>query len=102
MFRWEPEGRYRCNKSMAIAPFWFSTELCWALAPFWLSANDMGMTVTFDTKGPLVCYLSLQVQVYLTTHSLWIQGLIKAFVICPYPQSHLFSQSDLLPGSKVA
>ena len=24
VFRWEPEGRYRCTKSMAIAPFWFS------------------------------------------------------------------------------
>ena len=26
LFRREPEGRYRCTKSMAIAPFWFSTE----------------------------------------------------------------------------
>ena len=25
MFCWEPEGGYRCTKSMAIAPFWFST-----------------------------------------------------------------------------
>ena len=24
MFRWEPEGRYHCTKSVAIAPFWFS------------------------------------------------------------------------------
>ena len=42
MFRWEPEGRYCCTKSMAIAPFWFSTEHLWsAIAPFWLSADDM-------------------------------------------------------------
>ena len=26
MFHWEPEGHYHCTKSMAIAPFWFSTE----------------------------------------------------------------------------
>ena len=42
MFRWESEGRYRCTKSMVIAPFWFSMEPCWtALMPFWLSADDM-------------------------------------------------------------
>ena len=29
LFRWEPEGRYRCTKSMAMAPFWFSTEHRW-------------------------------------------------------------------------
>ena len=23
---WEPEGRYRCTKSMAIVPFWFSVD----------------------------------------------------------------------------
>ena len=40
MFRWEPEGRYRWTKSMAIAPFWFSTEHCWtALMPFWFSTE---------------------------------------------------------------
>ena len=27
MFRWEPEGRYCCTKSMAIAPFWLSTDV---------------------------------------------------------------------------
>ena len=26
MFRWEPEGHYRCTKSMVIVPFWFSAE----------------------------------------------------------------------------
>ena len=42
MFRWEPEGRYRCTKSMVIAPFWFSTEHCrLALTPFWLSSDDI-------------------------------------------------------------
>ena len=41
MFRWEPEGRYRWTKSMAIAPFWFSTEHRWtAITPFWLSTDD--------------------------------------------------------------
>ena len=29
IFRWEPEGRYRCTKSMTIAPFWFLAEHCW-------------------------------------------------------------------------
>ena len=29
MFRWELEGRYRCTKFMAIAPFWFSTKRHW-------------------------------------------------------------------------
>ena len=45
MFRWEPEGRYHCTKSMAIAPrFWFSMEYRWtALTPFWLSADDFKM-----------------------------------------------------------
>ena len=39
---WEPEGRYRCTKSMAIAPFWFSTEHIWSsIVPFWLSADDI-------------------------------------------------------------
>ena len=45
MFCWEPEGRYCGTKSMAIAPFWFSTEYRWsALAPFWLSADDFWST----------------------------------------------------------
>ena len=26
MFHWEPEGRCRCTKSMAIVPFWLSTD----------------------------------------------------------------------------
>ena len=42
MFPWEPEGRYCCTMSMAIAPFWFSTEYLWkVIAPFWLSTDDM-------------------------------------------------------------
>ena len=42
MFRGEPEGCYRCTKSMAIAPFWFSTEhLLILIAPFYLSTDDM-------------------------------------------------------------
>ena len=41
MLQWEPEGRYCCTKSMAIAPFWFSMEHCWtALMSFWSSADD--------------------------------------------------------------
>ena len=42
MFHREPEGHYRCTKSMVIVPFWFSLEQHWtALTPFWLSAKDM-------------------------------------------------------------
>ena len=41
-FRCEPEGRYRCTKSMAIAPFWFSMEYLWiVIAPFRLSTDNM-------------------------------------------------------------
>ena len=41
---WEPEGRYCCTKSMAIAPFWFSTEHRWsAITPFWLSTDEMSI-----------------------------------------------------------
>ena len=48
MFRcWKPEGHYRCTKSLAIAPYWFSTELCRiALTPFWFSADDMVIWIT--------------------------------------------------------
>ena len=36
------KGRYRYTKSMAIAPFWFSTEHRWcAITPFWLSTDDI-------------------------------------------------------------
>ena len=38
-FRWEPEGRYCCTKSMAIAPFWFSTEHCWSAITALLALN---------------------------------------------------------------
>ena len=42
MFPWEQKGSYRCTKSMAIAPFWFSMEHQWtALTPFWFSADDI-------------------------------------------------------------
>ena len=38
----EPEGRYHCTMSMAIGPFWFSTEHLWiTIAPFWLSTDGM-------------------------------------------------------------
>ena len=40
MFHWEPEGRYHCTKSTAIAPFWFSTEHRWiVITPFCFSAD---------------------------------------------------------------
>ena len=40
MFSWEPECRYRCTKSLMIAPFWFSMERLWiVIAPFWLSTD---------------------------------------------------------------
>ena len=56
MFSWEPEGRYHCTKSSAMAPFWFSMEHCWtALTPFWLTADDIGLVVTI---WPLWCYKS--------------------------------------------
>ena len=34
MFHLEPEGCYRCTKSVVRAPFWF-------LTPFWLSADEI-------------------------------------------------------------
>ena len=41
MFCWEPKGSFHCTMSMAIAPFWFSTEHRWtALMPFWFSVDD--------------------------------------------------------------
>ena len=42
MFSWELEGRYRCTKSLAIAPFWFSTEHPWiVIVPFWLLTDQV-------------------------------------------------------------
>ena len=42
--QWAPEGRSR-TKSMAITPFWFSTEhVATALTPFWLSADNISMS----------------------------------------------------------
>ena len=56
MFRWEPEGKYCCTKSVAKTPFWFSMEHhstasvpFWfsmehhrtVLVPFWFSAHDI-------------------------------------------------------------
>ena len=40
MFRWEPEGHYCCTKSMAIAPFWFSTNI------FGLQTHPSGSQLT--------------------------------------------------------
>ena len=38
-----------CTKSMAIAPFWFSTEHHWiALKPFWFSADDTFVYYSFN------------------------------------------------------
>ena len=51
MFHWEPKGGYCCTKSMAIAPFWFSTEHLWfAIAPFWLSTDDMFTFLTVFSR----------------------------------------------------
>ena len=44
MFCWEPEGRYHCIKSMAIAPLCFSKKHCWRVlinTLLQLSADDM-------------------------------------------------------------
>ena len=47
MFFLEPEGGYRCTKSVVIVPFWFSTEHLWiVIAPFWLSTDDIRATKT--------------------------------------------------------
>ena len=55
MFRWEPEGRYRCTKSMTIPPFWFSTEHRWtSLTPFWLSIDDIKGQQKFYNHVPEV------------------------------------------------
>ena len=44
--RYEPEGRHCCAKSMAIAPFWFSTEHLWTvLTSFWLAADDIHLAL---------------------------------------------------------
>ena len=52
MFHWEPEGRYCCTKSMAIAPFWFSKEHLWfAIVPFWLSTDNF---VYFNQKKKIL------------------------------------------------
>ena len=51
MFRWEQEGLYRCTKSIAITPFWFSTEHCWsAITPFWLSTDDLSSSTNLLTS----------------------------------------------------
>ena len=50
MFRWEPEGRCHCTKSMATTPFWFSTEHHWiVLTPFLFS-----LTLLCRIKGMYV------------------------------------------------
>ena len=50
MFRWEPEGRYRCTKSVEIAPFWFSMDHLWtAIVPFWLSTYNITYRSTTST-----------------------------------------------------
>ena len=42
IFHWEPEGRYRCTKSVAILPFWCSVEHLWtALMPFCFSPDEI-------------------------------------------------------------
>ena len=58
---WEPEGRYRCKKSMVIAPFWFSVEHLWiVIAPFWLS-NDEVMSTLCHTIEHIVYIVDKQV-----------------------------------------
>ena len=48
MFRWDTEGCYCCTKSMAVTPFWFSTEQLWiAVTPFWLSADKLWPKFTY-------------------------------------------------------
>ena len=78
MFHWEQEGRYRCTKSMARVPFWFSTEQHWtALTPFWFSAEDISSCASTtwnlnsidqlpdifldDDQFPQICILSQNV-----------------------------------------
>ena len=51
MFRGEPEGPYRCTKSTAIAPFWFSTEHHWtSLTPLWHSTDDALHHIVLQSK----------------------------------------------------
>ena len=78
MFHWEPEGRYHCTKSMATAPFWFSTEHRWsALAPFWLSADNI---------KPFTNYKGSFLSISNTFCIPWIYLLVlhKIFIISVY------------------
>ena len=48
MFHWEPEGHNCCTKSVAIAPFWFSTEhRLTSLTPFWFSTDNWRTNIEF-------------------------------------------------------
>ena len=50
-FRWEPEGRYGCTKSMVLTPFWFSREHRQTeLTPFWFSADAL--------KGQIIVFMN--------------------------------------------
>ena len=60
MYRWELEGCYRCTNSMAIAPFWFSTEHCYTtLMPFWFSMEHCYTTLMPFWFSMEHCYTAL-------------------------------------------
>ena len=44
LFRWEPEGRYHCTKSMVIVPFWFITK-----QHYWPSDSQLKIRRMLDT-----------------------------------------------------
>ena len=57
MFRWEPEGRYCCTKSMAITSFWFSTEHCWTRINALLALSRLYSRFAWLGHCTFSCYL---------------------------------------------
>ena len=89
MFRWEPEWHNHCTKSIAIAPFWFSTEHLWiAITPFWFSAESMWMCLhVHHTLG--VLYSMWHVLYNLTLYTCMYMSLAKKCATHPRPPIYI-------------
>ena len=79
MFYWEPEGCYRCTKSIAVMPFWFSADdLVWRHFPIWflsiLCAQLLSECLDADMLHSACLIDRPQSIPKLTTAILWLLG----------------------------
>ena len=105
MFRWEPEGRYRCTKSMTIAPFWFLLKdvrlrTRRALSLYKIYDNNALLVLNGTSPRSINALLALSRRIALKVHYVW--SLVKKRWCAPSSSPLITWVGDSVRGSDLS